>query len=138
MSQPDNVAQPEASGASSTPASEQERKDDEPGSAADDQESPDLTSRKLCSDGSCIGVIGSDGLCKVCGKRAETEEPQPRSSEEPMPTGGTGDAPDSGGTEEAPDLGSRRLCSDGACIGVIGPDERCKVCGKPYAGEPEL
>jgi len=29
-------------------------------------------------------------------------------------------------------LEERVLCSDGACIGVIGPDGRCKVCGKPY------
>ena len=25
----------------------------------------------------------------------------------------------------------RVLCSDGNCIGVIGPDRRCKECGKP-------
>ncbi len=25
----------------------------------------------------------------------------------------------------------RVLCSDGNCIGVIGPDGRCKECGKP-------
>ena len=24
----------------------------------------------------------------------------------------------------------RRLCPDGSCIGVIGPDGRCSVCGK--------
>jgi Zn-finger nucleic acid-binding protein len=24
----------------------------------------------------------------------------------------------------------RRLCPDGACIGVIGPNDRCKVCGQ--------
>ena len=35
------------------------------------------------------------------------------------------------------DLASRKLCSDGTCIGVIGPDGRCKECGKPYTGEPE-
>ena len=28
----------------------------------------------------------------------------------------------------------RVLCSDGNCIGVIGPDGRCKECGKPYEG----
>jgi hypothetical protein len=37
---------------------------------------------------------------------------------------------------EAPDnedsFGNRVLCSDGSCIGVVGPDGRCKVCGKPY------
>jgi hypothetical protein len=25
---------------------------------------------------------------------------------------------------------ARRLCPDGACIGVIGPDARCKICGR--------
>ena len=30
---------------------------------------------------------------------------------------------------------NRRLCSYDNCIGVIGPDGRCKECGKPYAGE---
>ena len=29
---------------------------------------------------------------------------------------------------------NRTLCSDPACIGVIGPDGRCKECGKPYKG----
>jgi hypothetical protein len=28
------------------------------------------TSRKLCPDGGCIGVIGDNGACKVCGKPA--------------------------------------------------------------------
>jgi hypothetical protein len=35
------------------------------------------------------------------------------------------------------DFASRKLCSDGICIGVIGPDGLCKECGKPYTGEPE-
>jgi hypothetical protein len=29
----------------------------------------------------------------------------------------------------------RTLCSDESCIGVIGPDGRCKECGKPYESE---
>ncbi|MDL2269418.1 hypothetical protein LJC71_09290 [Desulfosarcina sp. OttesenSCG-928-A07] len=34
---------------------------------------------------------------------------------------------------------SRRiLCSDGACIGVIGPDGQCKECGKAYTGDLPL
>lgn len=41
------------------------------------------------------------------------------------------------GTPEAADPASdwdnRRLCSDGSCIGVIGPDGRCKECGRPYS-----
>lgn len=29
----------------------------------------------------------------------------------------------------------RTLCSDEACIGVIGPNGRCNECDKPYAGK---
>jgi hypothetical protein len=29
------------------------------------------------------------------------------------------------------DWDKRVLCRDGACIGVIGPDGKCKECGKP-------
>jgi hypothetical protein len=29
---------------------------------------PYLKTRTLCSDGRCIGVIGTDGRCKVCGR----------------------------------------------------------------------
>jgi hypothetical protein len=31
----------------------------------------DWTVRQLCPDGACIGVIGLDGRCKVCGRTAE-------------------------------------------------------------------
>ena len=30
---------------------------------------------------------------------------------------------------------NRRLCSDGNCIGVIGPDGLCNECGKSYEGK---
>ncbi|MFC1856521.1 hypothetical protein ACFL9U_00655 [Thermodesulfobacteriota bacterium] len=30
----------------------------------------------------------------------------------------------------------RTLCCDGSCIGVIGPDGRCKECGKPHGEGP--
>ena len=31
---------------------------------------------------------------------------------------------------------NRRLCIDESCIGVIGPDGRCKECGLPLEGGP--
>jgi hypothetical protein len=38
------------------------------------------------------------------------------------------------------DFGERRLCTDGACIGVLTPDGRCPVCGRreqaPLAAAP--
>ena len=40
-----------------------------------------------------------------------------------------------GDDEDPVDFASRKLCSDGTCIGVIGPDGHCKECGKPYTGE---
>ena len=30
------------------------------------------------------------------------------------------------------DWENRTLCVDESCIGVIGPDGRCKECGKPW------
>ncbi len=33
--------------------------------------------------------------------------------------------------------GKRIACSDGLCIGIIGPDGKCTECGKPYTGPPD-
>jgi hypothetical protein len=33
-------------------------------------EPPEWGQRTLCPDGSCVGVIGSDGKCKACGRAA--------------------------------------------------------------------
>lgn len=35
------------------------------------------------------------------------------------------------------DIRNRVLCNDGNCIGIIGSDGRCKVCGKPFE-EPNI
>ena len=31
-------------------------------------EEPDLSERKLCSDGNCVGTINEKGVCNVCEK----------------------------------------------------------------------
>jgi len=36
--------------------------------AEDESNRVDFSSRTLCSDGTCIGVINEQGVCKVCGK----------------------------------------------------------------------
>ncbi len=47
------------------------------------------------------------------------------------------------GEEAAPppevegDFSKRTACSDGMCLGVIGPDGKCSECGKPYSGPPQ-
>ena len=100
--------------------------------------------RTLCSDGSCIGVIGVDGQCKECGKAYGGELPVREanlSEEEPVLNLEEDKVVASEHQEEAVDeeiegvdseWETRRLCSDGNCIGVIGPDGRCKECGKPF------
>jgi hypothetical protein len=86
----------------------------------------DLEGRQLCSDGSCVGVIGDDGRCKVCGAPAgpPTDGDVGEDRREAAPDR---DVDDEGGADD--DLASRQLCPDGNCVGVIGADGRCRVCG---------
>ena len=118
--------------------------------------------RQLCSDGSCIGLIGSDGTCKVCGRAADGT-PAPADAkdgddyedgddeyEDDDDEGDVADYEDEDGDADedaelraaADDLAAslpdseavdRKLCPDGGCIGVIGADGKCKVCGKESA-----
>ena len=106
--------------------------------------------RTLCSDESCIGVIGPDGRCKECGRPFDGELPEtvspPEAVDEKQTTSSETVAEESY-TEEAragddndtvvadAEWENRILCSDESCIGVIGPDGRCKECGRPYEGE---
>lgn len=101
----------------------------------DDQAGFDPASRSLCPDELCVGLIGPDGRCKVCGKAgtppaaglpeaAETSDP-------PEPAAATDDeASATVGSDSDPAFQDRALCSDDACIGLLGPDGRCKECGK--------
>ena len=83
--------------------------------------------RDLCPDGSCIGLIGEDGRCKVCGRAKDPESTQAReqiAAEMPSDESLEGDPTGSFGDDD------RQLCPDGACIGLIGSDGKCKVCGR--------
>ena len=101
--------------------------------------------RQLCPDGSCVGVIGSDGTCKVCGRAApnwgdertrglveETDDDEDGDYEDDAE-----DAPDDRGPPSPSDADSdweqRTLCPDDACIGVIGADGTCSVCKRSAA-----
>jgi hypothetical protein len=89
----------------------------------------DFAHRELCPDGSCIGVIGPDGRCKVCGTVSPTAVSDPRHVHltPPPPAALDEVAVDRGDAgDEAFD--ERELCPDGACVGVLGADRRCKVC----------
>ena len=107
--------------------------------------------RTLCMDESCIGVIGPDGRCKECGLPYESEKQQDFSEEhaasdsEAEEEVAEDDEDDEGDEEVAEDdeedavtdieWEQRTLCRDESCIGVIGPDGRCKECGLPYENQ---
>jgi hypothetical protein len=105
--------------------------------------------RRLCPDGSCVGVIGPDGRCGVCGRTSDgkprvlaggaadgatfDDDPDDHASAaeaQPAPMGqGGGQGDGQGGGFDS----NRRLCDDGSCVGLIGPDGRCNVCGRQAA-----
>ena len=103
--------------------------------------------RILCSDGNCIGIIGSDGRCKECGLPYEGQRPLPPKNSSPpddendaLPVESDSDdeekqaAEDQASDSEASGdhWAERTLCIDESCIGVVGPNGRCKVCGQPH------
>ncbi len=99
-------------------------------------ETIDWDQRVLCSDEACIGVIGPDGKCKECGKVFEGVLPEGHGREAETPAVSGGDmAAETGLQDTDEDWGKRILCSDEACIGVIGPDGKCKECGAPLHRE---
>jgi len=106
----------------------------------------DWDRRELCPDGSCTGLIGPEGTCKVCGRVAPNwGEERKRGTQDVADDDADEDDEDEDEDDAAePDpikpatkvaigggeWASRALCPDGGCVGLIGPDGTCKVCGK--------
>jgi hypothetical protein len=112
---------------------------------ANSHASPDLgdfepLERELCTEGTCIGIIGPDGFCKECGRPGRTTVIDPRTQ------GLRADDEVAGEIEAAvlesdlppapDDFADRSLCPDGTCIGVIGSDGRCGECGRSASAAP--
>ena len=100
-----------------------------------------LEERVLCEDDTCIGLVGPNGKCRVCGRVYQGDEALP-------PTGNVESAPFGDSTDTAGkvsdddgeaaaseadtwDPAERVLCSDDTCVGIIGPDGTCGICGRP-------
>ena len=104
----------------------------------------DWDRRQLCSDGACVGVIGPDGTCKVCGRAAanwgderkrglleqdeEDDEAEDEDDDDEANVAAVAEPPAAAG-----EWADRKLCPDGGCVGVIGGDGKCKVCGRSAA-----
>jgi hypothetical protein len=102
--------------------------------------------RRLCPDGSCVGVIGPDGRCTVCREVDPTWTATPREAraadadddDDDEGDGLPDSAADAGlaAAADAPpsDWDERTLCADGACTGLIpAPGAKCTVCGRTAA-----
>jgi hypothetical protein len=85
------------------------------------EEEIDFDARELCPDGACTGVLGDDGRCKLCGSAGVNASVNANVNVNV-------NADEDAKSDE--DVDDRRLCPDGACIGLIGDDGRCKVCGR--------
>ena len=88
--------------------------------------------RRLCPDGSCVGVLGADGRCSVCQSTARAAG---ESVAEAAPEAWSAPSGDDGPGTELGDAASgfdptRRLCDDGSCVGVVGAAGLCGTCGR--------
>ena len=96
-----------------------------------------LEDRLPCADETCVGIIGPDGRCGVCGRLYEGDEQIPRTNTDLASEGGSlsrgfeEQAAPAAEASEAPfDPDDRVCCDDDACIGIIGKDGKCGTCGK--------
>jgi hypothetical protein len=91
----------------------------------------DPSQRRLCPDGACVGLLNSNGRCGVCGQvggptqtNGASTNPVGLDAAEPAVVS----TPSFGGFDP-----NRRLCADGACVGVIAANNRCSICGMEAA-----
>jgi hypothetical protein len=90
----------------------------------------DFEKRTLCGDGACIGVLDDAGNCPECGRTFGGGGPPHRTrSVEPAAAVAAEDGP---AEAEEFDPG-RELCPTGICLGVLGSDGRCPLCGAARA-----
>ena len=103
--------------------------------------------RRLCPDGSCVGLLDASGRCSECGR---SFDPAVASATAIRDDGDGDDAAANRGDDAGDGAGApasagvaatagvagagfdpnRRLCEDGACVGIVGADGACNVCGR--------
>lgn len=106
-----------------------------------EEEHQEALDRIPCSDGSCIGLVGDDGCCRVCGKEhseiyvssfgvgPHQEPSDPSMVDEEAEEEEEEDYEEDVGPDE------RVLCSDESCIGLVDEDGYCRACGLKWKPE---
>ncbi len=105
---------------------------DAPENISDTPTDLDWENRRLCSDDSCIGVIGADGGCMVCGlpdTKAHVGSDRSSSMSGVHEEIQHPSAEDQVLEPQDSEWEDRKLCLDESCVGAIGSDGRCNVCG---------
>jgi hypothetical protein len=106
-----------------------------------------LDDRVPCSDDMCVGIIGENGRCGICGKpgtpppRLHPEHPHddlhqtstapapPSEAEEP---GEDAEDDDEDEDEETTGDDERVPCLDDMCVGILSTERKCGTCGKTW------
>jgi hypothetical protein len=107
-------------------------------STSSESKSFDASRRRLCPDGACIGLLDESGRCKECGLaaggRATAPAAAPALEDDEAEDADEAEAAMADETDGPAFDSKRRLCPDGACVGVLGADGRCSVCGSTAEG----
>ncbi len=85
--------------------------------------------RVPCPDESCLGTLGENGLCRLCGTGPGmymATEPSSIASED-EPEGSR--QPQLQEDEEPPQEEERICCSDESCVGTVDEQGYCRICG---------
>lgn len=109
-----------------------------------DADRPDETpeDRVPCSDDMCVGIIGPNGKCGVCG-RPGTPPPQRSTPGHPHDDlheevpGEEAAKPEPEPEPErafAADPDDRVPCLDDMCVGILSSEGKCGTCGKTWPG----
>jgi hypothetical protein len=100
--------------------------------------------RVPCADESCIGALGADGCCAVCGRTGAGVDETPdaaalgEESDEAMAEAASApevDRDDAEEEDDGEDVEERLLCADEACIGLVAEDGYCRMCGLRWKPE---
>lgn len=108
---------------------------DEPASLAPAHDDDDWEARELCPDDTCIGTLDDEGRCGICGARGTPPVRRAGSSSEaatPAPLEDEDEDHDADDLDESEDESERELCYDDTCIGTLGADGRCGICGRSF------
>lgn len=90
--------------------------------------------RELCPDGACTGLIGGDGTCAVCGLRGPARVRAAGAAVTRVVPPSVAAAAAAAAPRGDDDSDDRRLCPDGACVGLLDARGVCTTCGTSDEG----